>query len=332
MTLSAPTLEGRWQLYRLLSDPFRLRLLALTAEEELSIGELAELLEESQPNVSRHAAPLRQAGLLADRRQGTRTLMRLADQAVSDPVVADALGTGRRLCRDEGSLARVTEVVRGRDARTREFFARPGKSEETPSIAPELPAYLLGLGALLQGRTLAVDAGTGDGPWLDVLAPVFERVIALDRSEAQLGRALRRVRARGYGNVELVNGEVDGREVRKAVGDGADLVVCSRMLHHAPLPRATVQALVRLLRVGGKLVVIDYAPHEDESQREQQADVWMGFEPAELSSFAEGAGLAEVRVTRVPPGFVLDTPDAHLGWQLLVGTRLSAESTEHRKE
>jgi ArsR family transcriptional regulator len=75
--MTAVGLEGRWQLYRLLGEPFRLRLLALAREEELAMGELAELLDESLPNVSRHAAALRQAGLLSERRHGTRSFMRL---------------------------------------------------------------------------------------------------------------------------------------------------------------------------------------------------------------------------------------------------------------
>src|SRR6187431_1131319 len=97
MTQAAP-LDARWQLYRLLSEPFRLRLLALATEEELALGELADLLGESQPNLSRHAAPLRQAGLLAERRQGTRTLVRLDAVAADDPVVKDAVNAGRELC------------------------------------------------------------------------------------------------------------------------------------------------------------------------------------------------------------------------------------------
>src|SRR6478609_4745457 len=89
--------ENRWDLYRVLAEPVRLRLLALAAEEELAIGELAELLGESQPNVSRHTAPLKQGGLVSMRRQGTRTLVRLRDEAARDPVVADALTSGRAL-------------------------------------------------------------------------------------------------------------------------------------------------------------------------------------------------------------------------------------------
>src|SRR4249920_2278512 len=115
--------DARWQLYRLLSEPARLRLLALAAEEELALGEIAELLGEPLPNVSRHAAPLRQAGLLSERRQGTRTLVRLPPEALADAVVRDAVAAGRALCEDDGSLERIGAIVRGRDEKTREFFA-----------------------------------------------------------------------------------------------------------------------------------------------------------------------------------------------------------------
>jgi ArsR family transcriptional regulator len=326
MVANGPALESRWQLYRLLSDPFRLRLLALTAEEELSVGELSDLLEESQPNVSRHTAPLRQAGLLTDRRQGARTLIRLAESAASDPVVADALGAGRGLCRDDGSLSRVPEIVRLRDARTREFFARPGKADEILTVAPELPAYLLALGAVIGQRELALDAGTGDGRLLDVLAPLYRRVVALDRSEVQLGRALRLVRARDYSNVELVRDEVDGPAIKEAIGVGADVVIASRMLHHAPLPRSTLQSLTALARPGGNVLIVDFVRHEDEQQREQQADVWMGFDADELAQYARAAGLADVRVLPVPAGFVSAAADGHLGWHILVATRPTDET------
>src|SRR5581483_7764911 len=118
------TAPPRWELYRLLAEPVRLKLLALAAEEELSIGELAELLGESQPNVSRHAAALRQAALVRDRREGTRTLLRVASEVARDPVVADALASGRGLCDSDGVIARVAEVVRAREAAAHEFFAR----------------------------------------------------------------------------------------------------------------------------------------------------------------------------------------------------------------
>src|SRR3954470_16940244 len=183
--VSALAAASRWELYRLLADPVRPRLLALTSTEELAVGELAELLREGQPKISRHAAALRDAGLLAARKQGTWTLLRLAPGAGEDPVVADAVRAGLTSCRTDGTLARIEEVLLARDQATREFFARGGRPARSgPPL--ELGAYLAALGPLLPHRRLAIDIGTGDGPLLEVLAPIFERVIALDRSDAQL--------------------------------------------------------------------------------------------------------------------------------------------------
>src|SRR5512144_2745627 len=103
MNAPGPVASARWELYRLLAEPVRLRLLALAAEEELAIGELAELLREGQPNVSRHVAPLKKAGLVSVRRHGTRVLVRLAEGADRDPVVADGLAAGSALCEEDGS-------------------------------------------------------------------------------------------------------------------------------------------------------------------------------------------------------------------------------------
>lgn len=314
----APVAEPRWQLYRLLSDPLRLKLLGLAAEEELSVGELAELLGEPQPNVSRQASPLRQAGLLADRRQGARTLIRLADEAASDPVVVDAVAAGRKLCEADGSLSRVAEVVAARDLKARELFARPANAEV--SISGELPSYLFAFAALLEPRELAVDAGTGDGALLDLLAPIYRRVIAIDRSEAQLGRARQRIRAHGYDNVTLIEDQIGGPRVSAAIGSGADLVVACRVLHHAPRPQAALEQLAALGRPGGKLLVIDYDRHDDERFSEQQADVWLGFSADELRGFAKAAGLERAHVVAVPHGFGRSGPDAHIGWLALTGS------------
>lgn len=319
----AEVASKRWELYRVLAEPVRLRLLALTAHEELAIGELAELLGESQPNVSRHVAPLRDRGLCAVRKQGTRALVRLADRADADPVVADALRAGRTLCETDGSLARVADVVRARDAAAREFFARPRDAHAATAVAPELPAYLTALAALLPRRGLAVDVGTGDGALLDVLAPVFDRVVAVDREDAQLARAGKRLDARGYHNVELVHGELDDADVRarvRAMG-GADAVFASRVLHHAPRPAAAMKALATMLRPGGALVVIDYESHDDESMREMQADLWLGFDAKDLHDWAVRAGLSGVALAPIPALRRGNGPDGHLGWQLCVARR-----------
>jgi DNA-binding transcriptional ArsR family regulator len=318
---------NRCELYRVLSEPLRLRLLALAAEEELAVGELAELLGESQPNVSRHSASLKQAGLIAVRRQGTRTFLRTSDEAKGDVVVADALASGRALCLADESLAKIADVVRARDSAAREFFSRPAVTP-VQSVPSELGAYLAALGHLLPRRSLAIDAGTGDGGLLDVLAPAFERVIAIDRSEAQLARAKDRARLRGYENVLLAEGELDDPRVVSAVGEGADAVFAVRVLHHAASPARTVAKLANLCRPGGAVLVLDYAPHEDESMREQ-ADLWLGFEPLELSRFARSAGLVDSRVTALPLAMNGCGPDAHLTFQLLVARKLDSNEVAH---
>jgi DNA-binding transcriptional ArsR family regulator len=290
--------DPRWHLYRLLADPVRLRVLALSQEAELSVGELAEVLDQTQPNVSRHAAPLRQAGLLTDRRDGTRTFLRLTAGAATDPVVADALLEGRRLCDAEGSLGRVADLIRERDARSREYFASEHIDAEPES--GDLAAYLFALGAAIPRQGLLVDAGTGDGTVLEAVAPFFERVVAM----------------------------------RKHALGAADLVVAGRMLHHAPVPGRTVRALADLLAPGGRLLVVDYGSHTNESMREAQADVWLGFEPSELVGFATDAGLSAAKVIEIPPGFWAASRRGRaerVPWLVLTATKPKISGDERKK-
>lgn len=311
MVATAAAATTRWELYRVLAEPIRLKLLALAAEEELAIGELAELLNESQPNVSRHVAPLKSAGLLLSRKQGTRALVRIAEAASADPVVADALASGRALCEGDGSMARVADVLRARDQVAREFFALQ-RDAAVVEPADASTAYVAALARLLPNRKLAVDAGTGDGALLDVLAPAFERVIAVDRSEAQLDRARARIAARSYSNVELRKSELGTLDIRDA-----DVVFASRLLHHAPRP---VDLVKQLARLGRAVVIIDYARHDDESMRDE-ADLWLGFESEELRRFAREAGLVDIDVIRLPSAWCGKGKDAHLPWQVLIGKR-----------
>lgn len=315
---------ARWELYRLLAEPVRLRLLALASEEELAIGELAELLREGQPNVSRHVAPLRKAGLLAMRKHGTRVLVRLSDQAERDPVVLDGVEAGRALCATDGSLQRIAEVIAQRDESARAFF---GSADDAPinltELPPELPAYLTALAPLIRDRGLAVDAGCGSGAVLDALAPVFEQVIAVDREPVQLAQARERLRRRGYTNVTLLCDDFDSEAVASFVEErgGADVVFASRVLHHAPKPAVAIAAMANLLKPGGALIVVDYAPHDREAMREQQADLWLGFSDEELAGFARRAGLTDASVHSVDGSRCGNGPDSVLGWHSMVARR-----------
>jgi DNA-binding transcriptional ArsR family regulator/SAM-dependent methyltransferase len=314
--------DKRWELYKVLGEPLRLRLLALAAMEELSIGELSELLQESQPNVSRHAAALRKLGMLTERRQGTRVLVRLYEAVAYDAVIHDALEAGRTLCAKEGVFDRVPDLIRRRDAAAREFFSKHKERADADSAGfpAELPAYLALLARLIPRRELAIEVGTGDGRLLEVLAPVFGRVIAIDREALRLEQAGRRLAKRGHDNVELVRADLNEAAALDGLPE-ADVVIASRVVHHAPRPAEAVRALARRLRPGGSLLVLDYEAHDDEAMRDEQADLWLGFSAEDLLGYAHAAGLIDVGVAPVPAGFHPAGPDAHLTWHVLTARR-----------
>jgi DNA-binding transcriptional ArsR family regulator/sorbitol-specific phosphotransferase system component IIA len=292
--------SSRADLFRLLGDEDRLRLLALCSAEELTVGELATLLGESQPQVTRKSQALREAGLVAARRDGTRTLLRTENSA--DPVVLAALEAGRAFCLADGSLAQIPALLVQREEASRQFFSREPQvaSEERPAPAPPWAPFLPLLAPLVPGRSLAVDVGAGEGTLLPLLSPIFERVVAVDRSAARLARCAERVAALGLPNVRLREGTVEDASLVQEIerGGGADLVVLSRVLCHAARPQDLIGGAARLLRAGGHLALVDHVPHDDERLREQ-GHVWLGFEPARLREFLETVGLNVVFAGRL---------------------------------
>lgn len=324
LSLSATTasLPPRVELFRLFAEAGRLQVLALCAEEELSVSELAALLEDSQPQVSRKVAPLRDVGLLEARRDGTRTFLRTLVSG-DDAVVQGAIAEGRRLCLADGSLARLPSVLSAREARGLEHFdvTAVEKGLATPTV-PEHLAHLSALAPLLPGRQLALDVGTGDGLVLDVLGPLYQRVIAVDRSRAQLARVAQRVSSRGFHHVSLFEGSFDDTALVERVdaAGGADLVFAGRSLHHASRPAAAVKSLARLLKRGGHLVVLDYLPHELDVMREQ-GDVWLGFPDAEVRRLLVEAQLSVVAGIPIPAAFHPEGPDAPLSWHAWVAVK-----------
>jgi ArsR family transcriptional regulator len=242
-------------------------------------------------------------------------------------VIRDALQAGRALCTSDGAFERMPELIRRRDVAAREFFARQKDRPEADltSFPAELPAYLAMLSALIPQRDLAIEVGTGDGRLLEVLAPLFRKVIALDRERTLLDRAGRRLLARGHDNVELVCADLHEASVLEGLPE-ADVVIASRVVHHAPRPAEALRRLAGRVRVGGSLLVLDYEAHDDETMRDEQADLWLGFSGDELQSYAQAAGLANIHVTRLPGTFHPAGPDAHLTWHVLTARRPSAST------
>ena len=297
-------LGPRADLFRLLGDEDRLRLLALCAEEELTVGELATLLGESQPQITKKSQPLREVGLLAARRDGTRTLLRA--NVADDIVVNEALAEGVSLCRKDGSLARIPSVIAQREEASRRFFDEASPSEPL-SAPPELASWLQIFAPLLPRTELAVDIGTGDGTLLPILSPVYERVVAVDRSAARLARCAAKIAEWQLPNVRLHEGDVDDPYLLQDIAQrrgGADLVVMARVLHHAARPQDAIHAATRLLRARGHLVVVDYLPHDDETMRDQ-GDVWLGFPPEKLRAWMSALDIVVAKPISIPDRLAL---------------------------
>lgn len=307
----------RADLFRLLGDEDRLRLLALCAEDELTVGELAQLLGESQPQITKKTQPLREAGLLAARRDGTRTLLKseLRTDGDGDVVLTAGVAEGRRLCTKDGSLAKVPRVIAQREELSKKLFDSVPAAEPEPILDSELVGWLPILAPLLPGRALAIDAGTGEGALLPLLSPLYQRVVAVDRSAARLARCAARLEQWGLANVRLREGSIEDPALAEDVGPrgGADLVVVSRVLHHLGRPQDAIAAATRLLRPGGHIAIVDYLPHDDEALREQ-GHVWLGFDPEKLQHWIEGAQL--VAITNQP----FPTPH-HPPLQLAIGRK-----------
>jgi SAM-dependent methyltransferase len=283
----------RADLFRLLGDEDRLRLLALCAEEELTVGELAQLLGESQPQITKKSQPLREVGLLAARRDGTRTLLKSdvvnghgndTNGNAAGAIIEAALSEGRRLCAKDGSLAKVPRIVAQREELSRQLFEQPRTDAPAGTFdVSSLATWLPILAPLLPGRALAIDAGTGEGELLPLLSPLYERVVAVDRSAARLARCAARIAAWDLPNVRLREGSIEDATLGEEISQrgGADLVVIARVLHHVGRPQDLIASATHLLRGGGHLAIVDYLPHDDESLREH-GHVWLGFEPDKL--------------------------------------------------
>ncbi|QQR90145.1 MAG: methyltransferase domain-containing protein [Myxococcales bacterium] len=310
----------RCRMYRSLSDPMRQKILALAEQEELSIGELGFLLSAAQPKVSRQVSALRLAGLLAVRKEGTRVWVQSSATNHVDTLVADATANGMRMAKDEGLLERIAEVLKQRDQQTKHYFTATATSAQFEYLPLELPAYLFALKPVMAACIeTALDVGTGDGAVLDALAPLYNRVIGLDRAAEQLKFAEARVQTRGYTNVELLRSEYEITELKSVLPDfsGVDLVIAARLLHHAPRPAHAMRELGKLLRAGGHLIIVDYRQHHDEQMRELQADTWLGFKAEDLRKWALDAGLSKVEIRSIPKRFCGKGRDAKLGWQVL---------------
>lgn len=281
-------------LYRLLGEEARLRLLRVLARERLNVTELTAVLGIAQSGVSRHLGLLKDAGLVAETPAGGFTYYRLAEppadgaqrglQALLDRQFAAAEGSSQTRADD----ARLQEVLRHR----RENFDIHGT--EAGQLVPgrSWAAWSRALGHLLPPLDVA-DLGCGEG-YLTIEAARWARsVTALDRSAAVLRGARALARKHGLTNIVWKRGEIEDVPLDD---DSIDVALLSQALHHAADPAAAVAEAARVLRPGGRLLLLDLRPHDQTWVKERLGDRWLGFSDEALSALLTRAGLHQVRV------------------------------------
>ena len=287
------------ELFKALADPTRLRLLRLLDDAELHVNELVEVLELPQPTVSRHLGVLLRAGIVTRRRDGQWTFYRWNARRDGDAASLGALlRTQLRASPDHArDLQRLESCLEARVRSSRDFFARMAPNWDRLRAGLDLEG-LHGrlLSGLLPGTLDLVDAGTGTGALLPVLAPAARRLIGIDRSGEMLAEAGRRVATENLPGVSLVRADLEALPLADAGVDG----VCSLFaLHHAARPESVIAELARVVRSGGSVVLCDLVPHGEEWMRTELAHVWLGFPPERVAQWLLSAGLTAVEVQTV---------------------------------
>lgn len=279
-----------------LGDPSRIRILLLVEKEELSVAELQEILGMGQSRISTHLAQLKKAGLVDDRRNGKSILYRLN---LSNGA-GELLGILHQAAADIPEIAEDNEALhlalRRRQDRTRAYFDDlAGKFGRHYMPGRSWKGFTEMLLALVPPMVIA-DLGAGEGTFSQLLARRARRVIAVDNSEkmVEFGREL--ARTSGVENVEYRLGDLEQVPIEDA---SVDLAFFSQALHHATHPERAAAEAFRILKPGGRVVVLDLLRHNHEEARELYADLWLGFSEVELARFLRTAGFRNIETSVV---------------------------------
>lgn len=288
------------KVFRTLSDPTRVRILALLEHEELAVGELMEVLGMAQSRVSRHLGILREAGWVDDRREGTFVFYRFRPPSDSPAreawqLVAQQLRDDPTSERDRAALARAIEA---RASRSRAFFEAVGPEwDALRKVFQDQELRARAVAHLAPPGLRVADVGTGTGVLALELARLGHRVVAIDHSRRMLEAARSKLEQAGLGEVELRLGEAGALPLEDAEVDAA---FAHMVLHYLPSPSDAIREMVRVVRPGGAVVVADFVPHESEWMREELGVLWLGFDPGEVRGWFDDAGLVSPRLETFP--------------------------------
>ena len=279
--------------FQAVSDPTRLRILALLARMELSVGELALLLEQSQPRVSRHVRILADAGIVERRKEGSWVFLAIADADTTVPLLGliEAWTDAQSESLFNRDSARLEAIRADRaEAAERYFAAHAEVWDSIRSLHVTEAEVEEAIGRALDGRGFAtlVDVGTGTGRMIELFGPRASQAIGIDRSSEMLRLARVKLESAGVRS-SLRQGDMYALPLADS---SADCVIIHQVLHYAYAPADAIAEAGRVLAPGGTLLVVDFAAHEREELRTRDAHLRLGFADEAMASWFATAGLA----------------------------------------
>jgi ubiquinone/menaquinone biosynthesis C-methylase UbiE len=286
-----------------LADSTRLRIVALLRLMELSVGELAQVLGQSQPRVSRHLKILADAGVLERRKEGSWVFLTLIDAERVAPMFALIDGWADEPTRAQfGADAARTETIRSErvEAANRYFASHAEVWDQIRSLHVAESEVERAIDGALGKRALGrlVDVGTGTGRMIELFGPRASQAVGIDRSSEMLRLARVKLEAAGIAS-SLRQGDM----YALPLPDGsADNVIIHQVLHYAHSPAAAIAEAARVLASGGTLLVVDFAAHDRDELRASDAHIRLGFEDEAMGGWFESAGLIVDRIEHLKGG------------------------------
>jgi ArsR family transcriptional regulator len=294
-------MKAALDIFRALADASRLRIVALLGSMELSIGELAQVLGQSQPRVSRHVKILCDAGLAERRKEGSWVFVALGAAGRVGPVMAalDSWGVGADVAAD---IARLAAVRADRAAAAAAWFeGHAGDWDAIRSLHVAEEQVEAAMVAVLGGEPIGrlIDIGTGTGRMIELFAARATTALGIDKSSEMLRLARAKLGERGLSNAELRQADLYALPLSDA---NADVAILHHVLHFAQQPGAAIAEAARVLAPGGRLLIADFAPHDREELRSRDAHTRLGFSDVQIGGWFAAAGLMPMRIETLSGG------------------------------
>src|SRR5207248_1879577 len=292
---------------RALSDPTRLRIVALLERDELSVNELQEITRLGQSRISTHLGLLLDSALVESRREGKRTFYRLNAHAngAAREFIQLAIRGSKELPEHSGDQINLKRILNRRREQAQLYFNQiAGRFDRVYGPGRSWQAFGHLLLRVLPPLVVA-DLGSGEGLLSELLARRCKKVIAVDNSEKIVAFGAAKAKKNNLKNLEFRLGDLEKPPIDP---ESVDLVILSQALHHAREPAKAIQSAYRILKPSGQMMLLDLLKHNFERAHELYGDTWMGFSESDLHRWLEEAGFKKIEVSVVareeqPPHF-----------------------------